>query len=176
MVHILIPKDKKGIIAEVLKPIFPASKAKASNAQAENALSKLTPPKPAPEQSTPAKQQIVYRWSKAGYINPFENPENHPPSEESQDLDTHSKFTIDSWDSLKTLTSEDMLLIAGGILVTLWGLAYIYVMQLLGFLWNNRKYVTVRNIKIVFWGLCTFSSSVFLVGYLLGRRKGILID
>ena len=79
--------------------------------------------------------------------------------------------TLDSWGSLKALTTEDVVFIVSGLCVALAGASYVAVAKAILFTWRNRRYVTVSNAKRVVWVVGLIFSLAYYVGYNAGKER-----
>ena len=78
---------------------------------------------------------------------------------------------LGSWGSLNVLTTEDVVLIIGGLCVALAGASYVFLAEATRFTWRNRKYATVRNAKWVGWLIGLVLSLVCCIGYTAGGKR-----
>lgn len=79
--------------------------------------------------------------------------------------------TLDSWASVKALTTEDVVLIVSGLCVALAGASYVAVAKAIMFTWRNRRYVTASNAKRVVWLVGLILSLAYYIGYNAGKKR-----
>lgn len=75
-----------------------------------------------------------------------------------------SNSKLSNPESLKDMGKEDMGLFILSFFVAGVGLLYVLFCNIFGFVWHNRRYMTIRNLRIAFFAFAIIFVPVFIAG------------